>query len=142
LDSSIRLGAFVIALGSVGCVGGTGVDTGRPSPDTGTSDTGTLDTGRPSPDTGTPTGDAAKGKVVYETYCIACHGPDGRGASGLAGTFRVNPSPLDQTDAVLVKIIREGVTGPNGEMPGWADVIDEQGALDTVAYLRLSFGAK
>ncbi|MFK7928600.1 MAG: cytochrome c [Myxococcota bacterium] len=131
--------AIALITGCVGAPSSPGVDTGPPPSDTGKPDTGKPDTG--NPDTGTA-GNAAKGKVVYETYCIACHGPEGRGGSGLASSLRVNPSPVDQSDAVLVKVIRQGVTGPNGQMPGWADVIDEQSAADTIAYLRLSFGTK
>ena len=121
---------MVVLTGCPGSPAGPGPDTAAPK------ETG----GDPKPDTATPTrGDAAAGAEIYGTYCVACHGPEGRGGSGLARDFRADPTPWSKSDAALVKSIREGVRGPTGEMPSWAGVVSEDEAYDVVAYLRATF---
>lgn len=88
------------------------------------------------------------GKVVYNTYCAACHQRDGKGAPGM------NP-PLAGINIVagnkqeLIKIILNGYDKPakiNGEsyqnvMPPHRWLTDQQIA-DVLSYIRQSWGNK
>jgi mono/diheme cytochrome c family protein len=65
-----------------------------------------------------------KGKVVYESLCIACHGADGQ---GVASVDRLLAPPLTKSPwfrdggnvPVLARILLKGQTGPiNGEIYG------------------------
>ena len=78
-----------------------------------------------------PAGDPARGQVVYERYCISCHGTngDGRGEAGdwvfprprdfRQGTFkwRSTPSGSLPTISDLERTIDQGVYGTY--MPTW-----------------------
>src|SRR5512141_794930 len=78
-----------------------------------------------------PAPDAVRGKVVYERYCLSCHGEngDGRGEAGdwvfprprdfRQGMFkwRSTPSGALPTVADLEKTIEDGVYGTH--MPTW-----------------------
>lgn len=92
------------------------------------------------------TGRMASGKTVYDTYCSACHMPNGKGAPGM------NP-PLTGTDWVLgdkerlIRVILNGLNEPveiQGEiyqniMASHAFLSDQQVA-DVLTYVRGSFG--
>jgi mono/diheme cytochrome c family protein len=88
---------------------------------------------------------ADSGKIIYETYCLACHQEDGSGVPGM------NP-PLIKTDWVLgdstrlIDVVLEGLKGIeiNGdnysnEMPSHDFLTDNQIA-DVLTYVRKSFG--
>lgn len=94
-------------------------------------------------------GDAAKGKDIYDKRCTWCHGADGDGA-GAAKDY-LNPPPRDFTsgnykikssyfeemvpnDDDIYRMIRDGM--PNTAMPGWSDLLSEQDMWDLVAYLK------
>lgn len=49
-------------------------------------------------------------RQLYDTYCAACHGPDGEGTP-IAGALRPPPPPLDEDLDALRRITREGVDG-------------------------------
>ncbi len=88
------------------------------------------------------------GKVVYETYCLACHQASGRGVPGM------NP-PLVKTDWVLgdkTRLIGVVLNGLNdaieidgdtydNAMPAHAFLTDRQVA-DVLTYVRSHFGNK
>lgn len=94
------------------------------------------------------TSSKAKGKEVYNKYCLACHQSDG------GGVPRMNP-PLIGTDYVngnkqrLIGIILKGLNTPleiNGDtyenpMASHAFLKDQQIA-DVLTYVRTSFGNK
>jgi mono/diheme cytochrome c family protein len=89
---------------------------------------------------------ADSGKVVYDTYCLACHQADGRGVPGQ------NP-PLAKTDWVLgdktrlIGVLLNGLNDPveiGGEtydnpMPAHDFLTDRQIA-DVLTYVRSHFG--
>lgn len=90
---------------------------------------------------------ADSGKIIYETYCLACHQEDGSGVPGM------NP-PLVKTDWVLgdstrlINVILKGLkdTEINGdsysnEMPSHDFLTDNQIA-EVLTYVRNSFGNK
>ena len=86
------------------------------------------------------------GKVVYDTYCLACHQADGRGVPGQ------NP-PLAKTDWVLgdktrlIGVVLNGLNDPveiGGEtydnpMPAH-DFLTDQQVADVLTYVRSHFG--
>ena len=88
---------------------------------------------------------ADSGRIVYETYCLACHQEDGSGVPNM------NP-PLIKTDWVLgdstrlINVILKGLKDAeiNGdsysnEMPAHDFLTDNQIA-DVLTYVRGSFG--
>ncbi len=88
-----------------------------------------------------PRGDAAKGKVVFERVCQACHQADGTGMNGmLAANFKTDPSRLKQKDSKLLHSIAEGFQGAKLMMPPQKTVTTEQERKDALAYLRATFG--
>ena len=85
---------------------------------------------------------AAKGKVTYGRYCVACHGTSGKGDGSLAGDLRV-PVPDLTTLAArtggtyphdrVVAIIKSGSTvrGHGTEdMPAWGDAFKNTKGID------------
>jgi mono/diheme cytochrome c family protein len=92
----------------------------------------------------------ARGKSVYEVYCLACHQPDGSGVENM------NP-PLVKTKwvlgdkKVLAKIVLKGLQGGEIEidgdkfhnpMPPQESVLKDQEIADVLTYVRNSFGNK
>ena len=69
----------------------------------------------------------ARGKNLFKTYCIACHGPGGRGDGPAA--VGLNPKPPN-----LVKMAGHHADGDiawkiangRGPMPGWEKTISEE----------------
>jgi mono/diheme cytochrome c family protein len=93
------------------------------------------------------TAQVARGKQVYENYCLECHGEQGK---GLAGDWRIRdadgmfpPPPLDDSahawhhpTAALLQTIREGSPQGTGKMPAWKDKLSEQEMQDVVEYIK------
>jgi mono/diheme cytochrome c family protein len=85
--------------------------------------------------------DAMRGKKVYDTYCSACHQPDGKGMEGkLAANFVDDHERMGQPDEVLLKSITEGKTGSIGAMPPWGQALSAQQRVDALKYIRVTFG--
>jgi len=96
-------------------------------------------------------GDAAKGKTLFETNCLSCHGATGKG-DGPVGVA-LQPPPRDFTkgefkfdankdgkpgeDEDLVTVIAQGAAAFGGSpmMAPWAQLSDQDRA-DLVAYVR------
>lgn len=88
---------------------------------------------------------AAKGKVVYDKVCVACHQPTGAGIPGafppLAKSDYLN-SDLNRT----IKGVVKGLKGPitvngkkfNGAMP--AQALSDQQIADVLTYVYASWG--
>jgi mono/diheme cytochrome c family protein len=91
--------------------------------------------------------DAARGKVVYDSGCIACHGARGNGADPESTVF-VRPHTFpdftrcDQTtpepDSAYKAVILHGGHGLGFSqiMPAFGDILTNQQIDDVVAYLR------
>lgn len=86
-------------------------------------------------------GDPDNGKNLYERYCIACHGVNGKGDGVLASVLSLKPA--DHTDAAnmasfsnaeLLKAIKEGT---DKYMPAWKGVLSDKEMEDLVSYIRL-----
>jgi mono/diheme cytochrome c family protein len=85
-------------------------------------------------------GDAAKGRPLYEKYCLLCHGPQGRGdgpegqlMKPPATNFR-SPASKAKPDDVLLKAIREG--HPKTAMTDWKRELSEEDIINVLAYVR------
>ena len=91
--------------------------------------------------------DLKDGQLVYERYCLSCHGPlgngRGEGAESMSikprdyrqGTFkwRTTPSGSLPLDADLEHTLEHGVYGTY--MPSWK-WIDERSRRDVIAYIK------
>jgi cytochrome c oxidase cbb3-type subunit 2 len=92
-------------------------------------------------------GDPVRGKVVYERYCLSCHGELGNGEGEFAeyispkprdyrqGTFKWRSTPSGSLPTVsdLEKTVRDGIYGTY--MPTWF-AIGKRSRLDVIAYIQ------
>ena len=90
-------------------------------------------------------GDAAKGKESFQTYCAACHGPEGKGDGAAAAAL--DPKPRNLTDAAFMstqsddriyKVISEGgaSVGLSPMMAAWGGTLSEQDIWNVIAFIR------
>lgn len=90
-------------------------------------------------------GDAKAGKAKYDTLCVGCHGPSGKGDGAAAATL--NPKPADYTnckemgklsDDYLHKIIKEGgqANKKSPMMPPWGASLNDQDIWNVVGYVK------
>jgi len=93
-------------------------------------------------------GNAQQGKIVYERYCVLCHGEKGDGKGHFSedttpvprdfrqGTFkwRSTPSGSLPTDADLEKVLITGLYGTS--MSSLLTTLSHQQRLDVVAYIK------
>lgn len=88
---------------------------------------------------------AGAGKALYQQYCGACHGPQGKGDGPAAATM--NPKPRNHTDGTymntlstehLQKVISEGgmAVGRSPLMPSWKGTLSAAQIDDVIAHLR------
>ena len=79
----------------------------------------------------------ARGKKLYEKYCLACHGSRGKGD----GAVQFDPPVADLTssdvlvkpDSRLSKSIHEG--RPNTAMDAWKSKLSDEAIRDVLAYV-------
>ncbi len=91
-------------------------------------------------------GDATAGETVYMGTCIACHGPDAKGVTGLGKSLHAADSEFvrGKSDDELVAFILVGrtpddplnTTGVGMPAKGGNPAITEQQLHDVVAYVR------
>ncbi len=94
-------------------------------------------------------GDPARGRRIYERLCWWCHGEDGFGDGPASeylsppprdltdGTYKFRSTPFDEFfpgDDDIFRVIKHGLAGT--AMPGWGDVLDDDGIWDLVAFLK------
>jgi mono/diheme cytochrome c family protein len=93
-------------------------------------------------------GDVHQGKLVYDKYCVLCHGEKGDGKGHFSeattpvprdfrqGTFkwRTTPSGSLPTDADLEKILITGLYGTS--MSSLRTTLSHQQRLDVIAYIK------
>jgi mono/diheme cytochrome c family protein len=88
--------------------------------------------------TSAASGDSTKGKLIYETNCLVCHGERGKGDGVIGAALRPPPTDLTgpgaraKSDKDLRTIIQEG----RGVMPAWKTRIKEQEIQDLLVYIR------
>lgn len=91
-------------------------------------------------------GDAAAGEQVYQTSCVACHGPDAKGVQGLGKSLHPSDSDFisERTDDELVEYIKVGrrvddplnTTGIDMPPKGGNPAMTEEDMYNVVAYMR------
>ena len=83
---------------------------------------------------------AEKGKALYDTSCIACHGPDGKGNPVIGGINLADQTWLYAEDsedpAALKTFIQNQIEHPrNNVMPAWKDILGEAKIKVVAAYV-------
>jgi len=73
------------------------------------------------------------GKLYYDRFCIACHGPNGDG-NALLGAPRLNDD-IWLYGGEIGDIRKTIIEGRNGQMPAFADVLDDQQIKMLTAWL-------
>lgn len=89
-------------------------------------------------------GDAANGGKVFSTACVACHGPEAKGITGLGKDLTTSEWVGQQSDAQLVEFIKKGrdagdplnTTGVAMPPKGGNPAMSDQEVADIVAFLR------
>ena len=94
---------------------------------------------------------AYEGRRLYVSYCLLCHGTDGKGGGPLAKAMEISPADLTTTvrsrsDTILKRIItgegRQTITGRDRHnllseaMPEWKDIFNDGQVMALIAYLR------
>lgn len=78
------------------------------------------------------------GKALFNTYCVVCHGPKGRG-DGMAGAS-LTPKPANLTTAEMQSqtdgAIHWKIMTGRAPMPSYKDVIPEKNIWEMINYLR------
>ena len=83
---------------------------------------------------------AEKGKELYSTSCVACHGPDGKGNPVIGGINLADQTWLYAEDsedpAALKTFIQNQIEHPrNNVMPAWKDILGEAKIKVVAAYV-------
>ena len=83
---------------------------------------------------------AEKGKELYNTSCVACHGPDGKGNPVIGGINLADQTWLYAEDsedpAALKTFIQNQIQHPrNNVMPAWKDILGEAKIKVVAAYV-------
>ncbi len=86
-------------------------------------------------------GDPESGAALYQRYCQACHGAEGRGDGIMVNLLPI--APMDHTDAAAVDrienahMIKSILDGKGRFMPAWRGILNEAEAAALVVYIRL-----
>ncbi len=89
--------------------------------------------------------DMAAAKQNYDTFCMKCHGPEGKGDGPAAATLTVNPRNFTDcatmgkiTDDTLFNVIKNGggSAGLSKDMQAWSSGFADDEIHDLVAYVR------
>lgn len=84
----------------------------------------------------------ARGAELYQTICLVCHGPEGRGDGPVGRLFEPVPVDLndaytqDQADGQIFFTLTRGRVA----MPFYRDALSQQERWDVINYLRAEFG--
>jgi len=89
----------------------------------------------------TPNASVVRGGIVFRTYCVLCHGSDGKGDGRAAKMYTPKPANLTVSpfnDEYKELIIRRGGpgVGRSAFMPPWGDELSDEQIHDLVSFLR------
>lgn len=89
---------------------------------------------------------AEHGESLYNTTCVACHGPNGKGVIPGMPDLRGDDSRLVQKDlSTLLHNVDEGFQSPGSMMAmppkGGNASLSEQDIVDVLKYMREKFGS-
>ena len=83
------------------------------------------------------------GKAIFAQTCVACHGPDGRGALPGVPDFTSKTGPLSKPDDLLRKHVTEGFQSPGAPMAmppkGGNPNLSADDIQSAIDYLRATF---
>jgi mono/diheme cytochrome c family protein len=96
---------------------------------------------------GVDAADLALGKRVYETTCVACHGPNGRPDPDSPATRAFDPQPADFSDPLFNSrepaqdwemVAKHGghALGLSRQMPPWGSSLSDEEIASVVSYLK------
>ena len=82
-----------------------------------------------------------RGGIVFNHYCVLCHGVKADGSGRAAKLYMPRPANLvmsDKNDEYKELIIRQGgkVLGRSEFMPSWSKELTDEQVKDVVAYLH------
>lgn len=89
--------------------------------------------------------DMAAAKQNYDTFCVKCHGVNGKGDGPAAATLSTKPRDYTdcakmakESDDKLFNVIKNGgkANGLSGDMQAWSSGFDDDEIHDLVAYVR------
>jgi cytochrome c oxidase cbb3-type subunit III len=89
--------------------------------------------------------DLAAAKQNYDTFCVKCHGANGKGDGPAAATLSTKPRDYTdcarmakESDDKLFNVIKNGgkANGLSGDMQAWSSGFDDDEIHDLVAYVR------
>ncbi len=91
--------------------------------------------------------DAKKGSRIYNQYCVACHGAEGKGDGDRAKNEQLDPRPRVHAngdymnklpDMRLFRVIKYGGRAMNFShiMPQWQHILSDADILDVLAHIR------
>jgi mono/diheme cytochrome c family protein len=89
--------------------------------------------------------DLAAAKQNYDTFCVKCHGPGGKGDGPAAATLGTNPRNFTDcaatgkiSDDTMFNVIKNGgpAAGLSKDMQGWSSGFEDGEIHDLVAYVR------
>lgn len=89
--------------------------------------------------------DLQAAKQNYQTFCVKCHGENGRGNGPSAATLKTKPRDFTDcarmkgmTDDTLFKVVKEGgaAGGLSADMPSWKQGFEDDEIHDLIAYVR------
>lgn len=86
---------------------------------------------------------AARGKVVYQQNCQACHGIDGDGRGPAGANLRIHPPTFHNPQHFLAPgmdgahfwVVQHGDSHPGG-MPSWQGTLTDQQIWDAINYVK------
>ena len=89
----------------------------------------------------TPEAALQRGEIVYQHYCVLCHGTSADGKGRAARIYNPPPANLvlsDKNDQYKELIIRRGgaALARSQFMPPWGDELTDEQITDVVTYLR------
>jgi mono/diheme cytochrome c family protein len=79
------------------------------------------------------------GREVYQTLCVACHQPDGRGREQLAPALVGSEFALGPAD-ITVRIVLNGKEGSTGLMPPLGAAMTDDQIAAALTYIRREWG--
>jgi cytochrome c553 len=90
-------------------------------------------------------GDMAAAKTNYDTFCVKCHGPSGKGDGAAAATLSTSPRNFTDcaamgkiSDDTMFNVIKNGgaANGLSKDMQAWSAGFEDGEMHDLVAYIR------
>ncbi len=91
--------------------------------------------------------DAKQGSRIYNQYCIACHGAEGKGDGDRATNEQLDPRPRVHAngdymnmipDMRFFRVIKYGGRAMNFShiMPQWQHILSDEDIIDVLAHIR------